>query len=106
MQGLRAVITATQSACFFLLLLFLQAASPMPIIPAATSSAAAYSANPPSTIAGSRAALVDSGSTRTASGDRTLFPANRITQRNPSKLPTASLGPSNLSAPSSCAFPQ
>eukprot|EP00965_Chrysotila_dentata_P071853 2373674-Pleurochrysis_carterae.AAC.1 len=55
----------------------------MPIIPAATTIAAAYSATPPRTIGGSRAAFVDSGSTRTTSGDRSLFPANRITQRNP-----------------------
>eukprot|EP00965_Chrysotila_dentata_P132957 4396059-Pleurochrysis_carterae.AAC.1 len=84
MQGLRAVITATRSAFFFILLLLLLAASSMPIIPAATSTAAAYSAVPPRTIAGSRAALVNSGSTRTADGDRmVLFPASRITQRNP-----------------------
>eukprot|EP00965_Chrysotila_dentata_P130247 4306978-Pleurochrysis_carterae.AAC.1 len=77
MQGLRAVITATRSsAFFFILLLLLQAASPMPIIPAA----AAYSAIPPRTIAGFRAAFFDSGSTRTASGNRSLFHANRITQ--------------------------
>eukprot|EP00965_Chrysotila_dentata_P068558 2265729-Pleurochrysis_carterae.AAC.1 len=55
----------------------------MPIIPATTSTAAAYLAIPPRTIAGSRAALADSGSTRTASGDRSLFLANHITQRNP-----------------------
>eukprot|EP00965_Chrysotila_dentata_P110060 3636706-Pleurochrysis_carterae.AAC.1 len=54
----------------------------MPITPASTT-AAAYSAIPLRTIAGSRAALVDSGSTRTASGDRSLLPTDRITQRNP-----------------------
>eukprot|EP00965_Chrysotila_dentata_P095462 3155212-Pleurochrysis_carterae.AAC.1 len=57
MHGLRAVITVTRSACFFILLLLLQVASPMPIIPATTSTAAAYSAIPPRFIAGSRAAL-------------------------------------------------
>eukprot|EP00965_Chrysotila_dentata_P107099 3538829-Pleurochrysis_carterae.AAC.1 len=55
----------------------------MPIIPAATSTAAAYSAILPRNIGGSRVALVDSSSTRTASGDQSLFPSNRITQRNP-----------------------
>eukprot|EP00965_Chrysotila_dentata_P062359 2066498-Pleurochrysis_carterae.AAC.1 len=54
----------------------------MPITPASTT-AAAYSAILPRTIGGSRAALVDSGSTRTASGDRSLFLAIRLTQRNP-----------------------
>eukprot|EP00965_Chrysotila_dentata_P155574 5140244-Pleurochrysis_carterae.AAC.1 len=42
----------------------------MPIIPAYTSTAAAYSAISLRTIGGSRVALVDSGSTRRASGDR------------------------------------
>eukprot|EP00965_Chrysotila_dentata_P175392 5789219-Pleurochrysis_carterae.AAC.1 len=54
MQGLRVVVTATRSAFFLIVLLFLQAASPMPIIPAATSTMAAYSAIPPHTIGGSR----------------------------------------------------
>eukprot|EP00965_Chrysotila_dentata_P033879 1127960-Pleurochrysis_carterae.AAC.1 len=54
----------------------------MPITPAFTT-AAAYSAIQPCTISGSRVALVDNGSTRTESGDRSLFPTDRITQRNP-----------------------
>eukprot|EP00965_Chrysotila_dentata_P164711 5438370-Pleurochrysis_carterae.AAC.1 len=82
MQSIRAIITVTRLAFFLILLLLLQAASSMPVIPISTT-AAAYSATPPRTICGSRAALVDNGSTRTASGDRSLFPANCIPQRNP-----------------------
>eukprot|EP00965_Chrysotila_dentata_P183128 6047417-Pleurochrysis_carterae.AAC.1 len=61
MQGLCAVITATRSAFFVILLLLLQAASQMPIKNAAyTSTAAAYSATPTLNIgSSSRAALVD-----------------------------------------------
>eukprot|EP00965_Chrysotila_dentata_P114202 3775055-Pleurochrysis_carterae.AAC.1 len=54
----------------------------MPITPASTI-AAAYSAIPRCTVGGSQVALVDSGFTRTASGGRSLFPANRTTRRNP-----------------------
>eukprot|EP00965_Chrysotila_dentata_P133041 4399146-Pleurochrysis_carterae.AAC.1 len=50
----------------------------MPVIPVATT-ALAYSATP----SRFRAALVDSGSTRTASGDPRPFPTDRIKQRNP-----------------------
>eukprot|EP00965_Chrysotila_dentata_P148260 4894411-Pleurochrysis_carterae.AAC.1 len=53
----------------------------MPIIPATT--AVAYSALPARATGISRVDLVDSGSTRTASGDRSLFFADRITQRKP-----------------------
>eukprot|EP00965_Chrysotila_dentata_P012740 420729-Pleurochrysis_carterae.AAC.1 len=49
MQGLSAVITATRSAFFFILLLLLQAANPMPITPASIT-AAAYSEILPRTI--------------------------------------------------------
>eukprot|EP00965_Chrysotila_dentata_P225239 6194639-Pleurochrysis_carterae.AAC.1 len=55
----------------------------MPIIPASTSTAAAYSAILPRAIGGSRVALVESGSTRPASGDRSLFPADRTKQHKP-----------------------
>eukprot|EP00965_Chrysotila_dentata_P161209 5323845-Pleurochrysis_carterae.AAC.1 len=54
----------------------------MPITPASTT-APAYSAILPRTIGGPRVALVDSGSRRSASGDRSLFRANRIRQRKP-----------------------
>eukprot|EP00965_Chrysotila_dentata_P154531 5105878-Pleurochrysis_carterae.AAC.1 len=53
----------------------------MPVIPATT--AMAYSALLARVTGIFRVALVDSGSTRTASGDRSLFFADRITQRKP-----------------------
>eukprot|EP00965_Chrysotila_dentata_P064457 2136603-Pleurochrysis_carterae.AAC.1 len=54
LQGIiRAVSTVTRSAFLFILLLLFQAASPMPVTPAATSTEAAYSAIPPRTIGGS-----------------------------------------------------
>eukprot|EP00965_Chrysotila_dentata_P045268 1504357-Pleurochrysis_carterae.AAC.1 len=53
----------------------------MPSVPASTSTA--YSALPTGAAGISRVALVDRGSTRTASGDRSLFPSNCITQRSP-----------------------
>eukprot|EP00965_Chrysotila_dentata_P135162 4469482-Pleurochrysis_carterae.AAC.1 len=65
-----------------LLLLLLQAANPMPIIPTSTFAMVTCSANPLRTIGSPRVVLVGSGSTRTASGVRSLFPTDRITHLN------------------------
>eukprot|EP00965_Chrysotila_dentata_P037588 1250853-Pleurochrysis_carterae.AAC.1 len=86
MQVLCAVISLPArnppSSCFS----FFKPQNMWQIIPTSTS-AAAYAVNPYSTVGSAQVELVDSGSTRTASGDRSLFPADlyadRITHRIP-----------------------
>eukprot|EP00965_Chrysotila_dentata_P066630 2206321-Pleurochrysis_carterae.AAC.2 len=81
MHGLRANFTAIRLALLFVLLFLLQNANTTPIIPVATP--VPYSALPACAAGISPVVSLDSASTRTATGDCSVYLADLITQRKP-----------------------